>query len=169
MKLIHIEILEGLGDDQTSPGMLTIAAELRKLPGATVIVRHWNQWQDAANALRALPATTLRSVIGYSNGASEVTQIAAENIPIDLLISLDPTIWLACAALHGNVKQAICFHNVNPASSFPPVGHASLTTAPDFKGTLRTVDTWDMHINVDTDPAIQGAVILAERQLAQGS
>ena len=164
MRTVHVELLEGLGDEFTSPGMITIRDELLKISHLTAGLRHWNEWQIAGSALRVAPDA--RAVIGYSNGASEVTNIAAMDVPIDLLISLDPTIWLAMQPLHKNVVKAICFHNVNPASSFPPVGHASLTTAPDFTGKLTTIDTWDLHGNVDTDPEIQGACILAVRALA---
>jgi len=163
---IRVELLEGLGDEFTSPGMLTIRTALLQIPHTIVGIKHWNEWEIAASVLKVQPATTKRAVIGYSNGASEVTNIAAEDFPIDLLISLDPTIWLAMQPLHKNVKKAICFHNVNPASSFPPVGHASLATGPDFTGKLTTIDTWDLHGNVDTDPEIQGACILAVRALA---
>jgi hypothetical protein len=166
-RAVHVEFLEGLGDDFTSPGVLAMAAQVRKL-GAdfSATVRRWYQWRDAATALKARQPGDARAVVGYSNGGSEVTGVSDAGFPLDLLVALDPTIWLACSPLHGNVKRAICFHNVNPVSSFPPVGHASLTTAPDFKGTLRTIDTWDLHMNVDTDPVIQAAVLAAIRQLA---
>ena len=166
-RAVHVEFLEGLGDDFTSPGVLAMAAQVRKL-GAnfSATVRHWYQWRDAAAALKAAPASNARAVVGYSNGGSEVTGVSDAGFPLDLLIALDPTIWLACSPLHVNVKQAICFHNINPASSFPPVGHASLTTAADFKGRLRTIDTWDLHMNVDTDPVIQAVVLAAIKQLA---
>jgi hypothetical protein len=165
-KAVHVEFLEGLGDDFTSPGIPVMASQVRKL-GAnfSATVRRWYQWRDAAAALKAAPAADARAVVGYSNGASEVTGVSDQGLALDLLVALDPTIWLACSPLHGNVKQAICFHNVNPASSFPPVGHASLTATADFKGRLRTIDTWDLHMNVDTDPVIQAVVMAAIRQL----
>jgi hypothetical protein len=163
---VQLDILEGLGDDTTSPGCLVIAAEARKISGVTAVVWKWYQWEQVIAARKKLPADRLWAVVGYSNGASEAEQVAAPGITVDLLVALDPTIWLATAPLHGNVKRAICFHNVNWASSFPPVGHASLTTSPDFKGTLQTIDTWDLHINVDTDPVIQATVVAAVRQLA---
>lgn len=163
---VHVEFLEGLGDDSTSPGVLTQAAEARKLPGVTAAVRRWYQWPVAAAALKALPAGVKRVVVGYSNGGSEVTQVADEGFPIDLLIAEDPTIWLAMASLHSNVAEAICFENINPFSSFPPVGHANLSTAPDFHGVLKVIATRDMHINVDTDPTIQATVLAAIKELA---
>lgn len=166
---VQLDILEGLGDDATSPGCQVIAAEARKIPGVTAVVWKWYQWELLIAARKKLPADRLWAIVGYSNGASEVTQVAADGLTVDLLVALDPTIWLACAPLHNNVKRAICFHNVNPLSSFPPVGHASLTAAMDFKGLLQTFNTWDLHINVDTDPVIQAAVIAAVKQLAGGT
>lgn len=163
---VELDILEGLGDDTTSPGCLVIAQEARKIPGVTAVVWKWYQWALVVAARKKLPADRLWAVVGYSNGASEAEQVAAAGLAVDLLIALDPTIWLATVPLQGNVKRAICFHNVNWASSFPPVGHASLSTAPDFKGTLQTIDTWDLHINVDTDPVIQAIVVAAVKQLA---
>jgi hypothetical protein len=166
-RAVHVEFLEGLGGDFTSAGVLAMAAQVRKLgSNFSASVRRWYQWRAAAAALKASPARNGRAVVGYSNGGSEVTGISDEGFALDLVIALDPTIWIACSPLHANVKQAICVHNVNPLSSFPPVGHASLTTAADFKGTLRTIDTWDLHINVDSDPVIQGVVLSAIKQLA---
>lgn len=46
-----------------------------------------------------------------------------------------------------NVRRAICFHDTNPLN---PVGHAYLKKGPDFNGTLITIDTSDLHLNVDT-------------------
>ena len=166
---VQLDILEGLGDDTTSPGCLVIAQEARKIPGVTAVVWKWYQWPLVLAARKKLPADRLWAVVGYSNGGSEATQVAADGLIVDLLVALDPTIWLACAPLHDNVKRAICFHNVNPASSFPPVGHASLSVAVDFKGLLQTFNTWDLHNNVDTDPVIQAAVIAAVKQLAGAS
>src|ERR1700691_4935725 len=106
---VELDILEGLGDDTTSPGCLVIAQEARKIPGVTAVVWKWYQWARVVAARKKLPADRLWAVIGYSNGASESEQVAAGGLTIDLLIALDPTIWLATVPLQGNVNGAICF------------------------------------------------------------
>lgn len=88
-----------------------------------------------------------RVILGYSNGGSELTYVCQMGFPVDLALALDPTIWLSMVPLGKNVRRAICFHDTNPLN---PVGHAYLKKGPDFNGTLITIDTSDLHLNVDT-------------------
>lgn len=145
----------GLGGEATSAGMPYMAHRLQN-KGIICVVFGWADWRKAGQWLRSRNGK--RAVVGYSNGGSEVTGITDLGFELDLVIALDPTIWLSMSPLHGNVREAVCFHNANPFSSFPPVGHARLTTAPDFKGKLTTIDTWDTHMDVDRDPSIQAYV-----------
>lgn len=170
MNQVDVQFLMGLGGHFTSQGVDQQAAQVRALgPNFHATVRAWDEWPAAAAAaLKALPATTRRAIVGYSNGGSEITQAAAQGVPIDLLVAEDATIWLALAPLHRNVKSAISFRNVNPFSSFPPVGHASLSIGAGWdpaKQRLRTIDTWDMHTSVDLDPVIQAVVLASVKAL----
>ena len=80
--------------------------------------------------------------------------------PRDLLIGLDPTIWLDSPALPPTVKRAHYYWNGN----FIPwltqfVGHGQYTLAPGKDRTKLTSETiYDFHGNVDKNPARQQAI-----------
>jgi len=161
-----VHLLMGLGDQFTSPGVLTQATRIRALGAdVTATVWTWAQWQSALSDLQSAANSngkTKHVVIGYSNGASMVQQLAASGVALDLLIAEDPTIWLPTVPLKGNVKKSICFHNTNWMSSIPPVGHASLVAGDGFNAAnLQTIDTTLAHTSVDTDPSIIQVVVNA--------
>jgi dienelactone hydrolase len=150
--MTSVALLMGLGGEITSPGIPYMAQKIQA-HGFVAKVYSWDQWREAGEWLKSQPGK--KAVLGYSNGGSEVTGVTDLGFELDLVISLDPTIWLSMSPLHRNVKEAVCFHNANWLSSFPPVGHARLSTASDFKGKITTIDTYDSHMRVDTDASIQ--------------
>lgn len=170
MNHIQVEMLMGLGGHATSSGIDDLAKLIQALNDKNnyviVEVRAWDDWKNAGAILKA--SGNKKVIIGYSNGGSEVTGISDMAFPIDLLISLDPTIWINCSPLHDNVKEAICFHNANWLSSIPPVGHNTLTTASDWKPLkqkLTIIDIYDLHMNVDKDKKIQDTCLSAIEKL----
>jgi dienelactone hydrolase len=117
----------------------------------------WDQYANASSWLREEGSKPNRRIalLGYSNGGSCTTWITNDGFFIDLVIALDPTIWLSMYPLENNVKTAICVHDTNWLN---PVGHAYLTKGKlwdDKNQTLTTINTNDWHLSVDTDPKIQ--------------
>jgi len=167
-----VHLLMGLGGKFTSPGVYTQAAQIKALgPDVSATVWAWDDWDRAAADLIAQKSTK-HVAIGYSNGASKVQELAnrlfQNNVRLDLLVAEDPTIWLPTTPLRANVMKAICFKNVNPASSFPPVGHASLKAGPDFPlSRLTTIETTLSHTAVDTDPKIIATVVQAVKAVVE--
>lgn len=165
----HVELLEGLGGDVTSPGVITMANRINTWPGLKAIVSNWSDWQAAAARLSALAPTDKACIVGYSNGGSLATYVTAQGMRIDLLFGLDATIWIPPKAIPASVAKAICFWNVNPFSSLPPVGHARYTLADgNNKTKLLTRKIYNSHMTVDTDPKIQDAVYQACKDAQAG-
>lgn len=153
---IHCEFLMGLGGRLTSSGVVQMYTDALRRPNVTANLREWDQWQDSVQTISELPKHSKVAVLGYSNGACTATDIAFEDFQVDLLVGFDRTIWLPARPLGGNVKRAICLWNVNPFSSFPPVGHGTYSMAQGVPASrLTTRRITDFHINVDKNPANQ--------------
>jgi hypothetical protein len=156
-----VHLLMGLGDQLTSPGVLTQSNSIRLL-GADVqtTVWTWKAWPQVVRLLQADGNAHKHVIIGYSCGASAMEYIADTNIPIDLLVAEDPTIWLTTTPIRGNVQKAICFHNINPLNA---VGRASCEAGAGLTpaSRLTTINTADFHGNVDIDTSIIKTVLNA--------
>lgn len=166
-----IEILEGLGGDYTSQGCVQMANTMSTWPGYKVNLRSWSDWGRAAKAISETPKDVPVMVVGYSNGGSMATYVPYTcGRVIQKLIGLDPTVWIPPKVLPTNVMQAICLKNVNPFSSFPPVGHAGYEVQTGNKVTkLLTRRIYDFHINVDKNPKNQAVVYQAAKDLLTGA
>lgn len=165
----HIEFLKGLElpGFETSPGVIAMSQRVAGWAGYTSTVREWSEWQQSVDKFNSLPAGVKRGLVGYSNGGSLATYVAASGVGIDFLIGMDATTWIPPKALDVNVRNAICFWNVNPLSSFPPVGHASYSLTKSNKTTkLLTYKIMNLHGNVDTDPDNQELVYEALKSLS---
>jgi len=153
---IYVAMLEGLGGDFSSSGVLQMAETVRQHgQNFHVKVYGWSQWQSAAAWLGA--QTGKKVIFGYSNGANETTGVSDAGFEVDLLIALDPTVWLTVSPLHGNVRRAVLFHN----NSWDIVGHARLTTGTGWNPAtqkLIVIETDESHILLDQDPIIQGHI-----------
>lgn len=165
--IVHVEFLEGLGGDLTSPGIIAMANHVSSWPGYTTNVRNWSEWERSVDRFKSLPIATRRAIVGYSNGGSMATYVANSGTTIDFLIGMDATVWIPPKEIQINVRNAICFWNINPFSSVPPVGHAKYTLASGNKTTkLLTYKITNLHGNVDTDPDNQELVFEALKSLS---
>jgi len=155
-----IHLLMGLGDTSTSAGILTQSDSLRLL-GSDVqtTVWRWKQWPEVVRLLIADGNAHKHIIIGYSCGASVVEYIADTNVPLAFAVAEDPTVWLTTTPFRGNVMKVMCFHNVNPLNA---VGRASCEAGPGFPASrLTTINTADLHGDVDTDTSIIRTVLNA--------
>jgi len=155
-----VHLLMGLGDELTSPGVITQSNQIRAL-GADVqtSVWTWKAWPEVVRLFIADGSAHKHVVIGYSCGASATEYVADSNVALDLVVAEDPTIWLSTTAFRGNVAKAICFHNTNPINF---VGRASCAVGNGFPASrLTTINTMDIHGDVDLDTGIIATVIAA--------
>jgi len=161
-----VHLLMGLGDEATSPGILTQSNTIRQMgTDVETTVWTWKAWPEVVRRFIADNNQNKHVVIGYSCGASAVEYVADSNVALDLAVSEDPTIWLSTTPFRSNVAQAICFHNTNPIN---PVGRASCECGDGFpQSRLNQIDTADLHGNVDTDPAIVNVVMNAVQAIVQ--
>lgn len=169
---VLVEILEGLGGDNTSFGCVQIAAQIRALgPNYRATVRPYTAGDDVVASVMAAPDNAKIMLVGYSNGASLITYAAPRiKRTIHKMIGLDPTFWIWPLDIQQNVNQAICLWNVNPASMFPPVGHAYYKLAAGNERTiLLTRKIYDFHGNVDKNPKNQAVVVDAARDILIGA
>ena len=119
-----------------------------------VLIPHTNVANLAAKAADAARGGSKLLLLGHSMGADAAVKIAgrlaAENLPVDLLIGFDPTKF-ACPAVPANVRRALCFYQKElgdwlgrgrflPASDFGgecvnervPFGHKVMDDAPEM-------------------------------------
>jgi len=155
-----VHLLMGLGDQTTSAGVVTQSESIRLLgPDVQTSVWTWKAWPQVVRLLIADGNAHKHVIIGYSCGASAMEYIADTNIPLDLLVAEDPTIWLSTTPIRGNVKQAICFHNTNFLNA---VGRASCEAGAGLPASrLTTINTADLHGDVDRDTSIIKTVLNA--------
>jgi hypothetical protein len=106
-----------------SPGIRWMAGNISTWPGFTAKYWDWSEYKTAGTWLQSQNQNK-RAIVGYSNGGSAATWVATDGFAIDLLVALDPTVWLANYALESNVKSAVCFHDTFILN---PVGHARCT------------------------------------------
>lgn len=162
-KLMRVAAMGPLGGMGLAGGEVAMVRDINEwsAPGVKVEAKFfpWENWQQAADWLK--PAN-IRGAMGYSNGGNTAAWMAVykeyrEATDLDLLVGLDPTVWLDLPALTPNIKRAHYFWNGN----FIPwptqfVGHGAYSLATGNRRTQLTYDTiYSFHGNVDKDPAIQ--------------
>jgi len=164
---IVIADLYGLGGLATSPGMLTLAQKISKLGGNFIVLGPYDQdaWQQAADDLAARPRSDRIGAVGYSLGANNVVEIAAElGRGIDYIAGIQPSYWglgvdwSGTIALPPNVGSALNVFNPNFAATFG-LGYARYAAPAGFSGRLQLVTTNDLHPDVDNDAGIHGLVL----------
>ena len=119
-----------------------------------VFVPHTNVAGLTRQAAAAARGGNKLLLLGHSMGADAAVKIACrladENLPVDLLIGLDPTKF-ACPDVPANVKRALCFYQqefgdylgrgrFSPATQFAgecvnervPYGHKVMDDAPEL-------------------------------------
>jgi len=151
----------GLGDTTTSQGILQQSAQIRAM-GKDVQTSVWTYkaWPEVIRRLYADNGRNKHVIIGYSCGASAMEYIADSNLPFELVVAEDPTIWLnPTATFRGNAKKVICFHNYN---IFNGVGLAGCQAGDGLPASALTViNTADIHGYVDIDPGFQKTIYAA--------
>jgi hypothetical protein len=171
---IVIADLYGLGGLTTSPGMLTLAEKIRKL-GANYVVLgpyYQDQWQQAADDLNARPKNDLIGAVGYSLGANNVVEIAAElGRKIDYIAGIQPSYWglgvdwSGVITLPPSVRFALNVYNPNFAATFG-LGFARYAAPAGFPGKLQIVTNADLHPDADNDAGVHGVILAGLRKLA---
>lgn len=175
-RTICIADLYGLGGLTTSPGMLTLAGKVRKLGASFVVLGPYDQdeWQEAAADLDKRPKGDLIGAVGYSLGANNVVEIAAElGRRIDYIAGVQPSYWglgvdwSGFIALPPNVGRALNIYNPNFAATFG-LGYARYQAPAGFAGSLQLVSNGDLHPDVDNDAGVHG-LILRDLQTIAGT
>jgi hypothetical protein len=171
---IVIADLYGLGGVTTSPGMLTLAGKIKKLGTNFIVLGPYDQsaWQQAANDLNARPAGDLIGAVGYSLGANNVVEIAAElGRKIDYIAGIQPSFWglgvdwSGVIALPPNVGHALNVYNPNFAATFG-LGYARYAAPANFRGSLQIVTNDDLHPDADNDAGVHGLILAGLQKLA---
>jgi len=166
VKSYRIAFIGPLGGARLATGMvaMTKAVQDWTLPGHDVSAKFfsWRQWRAAGEWLEG---AEVRAVVGYSSGANAAAWIGASTrrrtpTRLDLLIGLDPTIWLDRPPLPPSVTRAHYFWNGN-FLPFPTqiVGHGRYRLAPGNTTTRLTSNViFDFHGRVDRNPRRQQAI-----------
>jgi hypothetical protein len=171
---VVIADLYGLGGVATSPGMLTLAGKIENLGARFVVLGPYDQdaWQQAADDLAKRPTTDLIGAVGYSLGANNVVEIAAElGRKIDYIAGIQPSYWglgvdwSGVIALPPNVGLALNIYNPNFAATFG-LGYARYAAPARFAGRLQLVTTNDLHPDVDNDAGIHGLILNSLQNIA---
>ena len=171
---IVIADLYGLGGLTTSPGMLTLAGKIKKLGASFVVLGPYDQdaWQQAADDLDKRPAGDQLAAIGYSLGANNVVEIAAElGRRIEFIAGIQPSFWglgvdwSGSIMLPPNAGSALCIYNPNFAATFG-LGYARYVTPAGFTGKLQLVTTKDLHPDVDNDAGVHKLVLRGLQAIA---
>jgi hypothetical protein len=166
-KTLVIADLYGLGGLTTSPGMLTLAEKISKLGSNFVVLGPYLQdaWEQAAADLDKRPASDLIGAVGYSLGANNVVEIAAElGRAVAYIAGIQPSYWglgvdwLGSIALPPNVGSALCIYNPAFAATFG-LGYARYAAAAGFARQLRLMTTADLHPEVDNDAGVHGLIL----------
>jgi len=166
-KILKVAQIGPLGGAALASGQITMVKEVMswKREGWLILSKFfpWENWQQAGDWLAD---ADVRVLCGYSNGGCTATWIPGYGeyrtpTRVDLLIGLDPTIWLTRTPLTPNVKKAVCYYNANYFILFPSqfVGHAKYSLAQGNKTTnLITKTIYDFHGNVDKNPLRQAEI-----------
>jgi hypothetical protein len=166
-KTICIADLYGLGGIATSPGMLTLAEKIKTLGPNFVVLGPYDQsgWQQAAADLAKRPAEELIGAIGYSLGANNVVEIAAElGRKVDYLAGIQPSYWglgvdwSGTITLPPNIGFALNIYNPFFGATFG-LGYARYAAPIGFKGSLHLLTTDDLHPDVDNDAGLHGLIL----------
>jgi pimeloyl-ACP methyl ester carboxylesterase len=130
-----------------------------------VLIPHTNVRALSREAERAGRAGRKLVLIGHSMGADAAVKIAArlaqKNLPVDLLIGLDPTRF-ACPRVPPNVKRALCFYQ-KEFGDF--LGRGRFRPARGFSGELLNERVPYRHKKMDDAPELHDRVLLEARKI----
>ena len=171
---ICIADLYGLGGLATSPGMLTLAQKIKALGENFTVLGPYDEseWEQAAADLTKRPKSDLIGAIGYSLGANNAVEIAAElGRKIDYVAGIQPSYWglgvdwSGIITLPPNVGCALNIYNPNFAATFG-LGYARYAAPVGFAGKLQISVTNDLHPEVDNDAGVHGLILADLRKIA---
>jgi hypothetical protein len=166
-KTICIADLYGLGGLVTSPGVRTLAEKIRKLGTNFVVLGPYDQseWHTAAADLAKRPAKELIGAIGYSLGANNVIEVAAElGRKVDYLVGIQSSYWglgvdwSGTITLSPNIGFALNIYNPLFAATLG-LGYARYAAPSDFTGSLHVLTTNDLHPDADNDAGVHGLIL----------
>jgi hypothetical protein len=127
----HVYLLRGIWN--VSVGLDALAAKLQRRGYRTSVYGHTDATAVTQQMLGDYRSGRVRTIVmvGHSLGAAAAVQIAGhlarENVPVALIVSLDP---YAAGTVPANVRRVVNFH----------VGSAELAATGDFRGALRNLN-----------------------------
>lgn len=155
-----------------SAGMDTLAGNLHAKGIKAEAIGHtaWKTTAAKIIAERAAGRTSTIVLVGHSQGANNVIEMAAElekkKIPVDLLITLAPYMQ---DPVPGNVVRAVNYYQAGGWG-------APLAGDKNFRGKINNVDMMDeagtFHINIDKSAKVQANIlreIMAVSQVRQAA
>jgi hypothetical protein len=164
---ICVADLYGLGGLATSPGMQTLGEKIRKLGKNFIVLGPYDQseWEQAAEDLARRPKSDLIGAIGYSLGANNVVEIAAElGRRTDYIAGIQPSFWglgvdwSGAISLPPNVGSARNIYNPIFIATFG-LGYVRFAAPAGFAGKLQISLTNDLHPDVDNDAGVHGLIL----------
>lgn len=165
---ILVWLFYGLGGSATSPGVDTIANQLRHEEG--VVVRGafaYEAWRQVAAQVRAAPRAAPKVLVGYSCGVGATAWAAAQaGVPVDKIIGIQGSLYCPPNPLTANVRDAVEIYNPNCAETFG-LGCAVYRAGPHYKGHIKLIQRELSHGQADLDPIAQRDVLEAVRSLVQ--
>lgn len=130
-----------------------------------VFVPHTNVAALTQQATAAARGGNKLLLLGHSMGADAAVKIACRladaNLPIDLLIGLDPTKF-ACPDVPENVKRALCFYQQEFGDY---LGRGRFTPATEFAGECVNERVPYGHKVMDDAPELHERVLAEARKL----
>jgi hypothetical protein len=171
---ICVADLYGLGGLVTSPGMLKLAQKIKALGNSFTVLGPYDQsqWEQAAHDLGQRPKSELIGAVGYSLGANNVVEIAAElGRKIDYVAGIQPSYWglgvdwSGIITLPPNVGCALNVCNPSFAATFG-LGYARYAAPAGFAGRLELRTTDDLHPAVDNDAGVHGLILADLKRIA---
>ncbi len=118
------------------------------------------------------PKSDLIGAVGYSLGANNVVEIAAElGRKVGYIAGIQPSYWglgvdwSGVIALPPNVGSALNVYNPNFAATFG-LGCARYAAPAGFTGKLQLVTNADLHPDADNDAGVHGLILAGLQKLA---
>lgn len=151
-----------------STGMTTLTLVLRQA-GFDATVHNHAEWRGLADrtATAALAGTLPRplAVIGHSFGADDAIQLAgrlgAAGVPVDLLVTFDPS-WIL--AVPRGPKRVLNFHQDRDTYA------RRLSPGPGFDGRIDNRQVNDeSHLSIDKNATLHGEVLAAMEEVVVAS
>lgn len=138
-----------------STGIDTLGDKV-KAAGVADEVYQEAQWRDLAAAIiekyKGVKDAEPLILVGHSYGADDIVAIAREiekaQIPVDLLVTLDPT---TPPAVPANVRRVYNLYQTSALDALPFMRGIPLKADPDFKGKLENVDIRAQRVDLVDD------------------